>query len=128
MMLGMLTLWMALEAGYQPLGDLAMYEQARLYSERSFYLEMQARVTIAHTLFVGGEVTTYMSPLSLNNWDPTRMLYQFNAGLRVDGIEVGFRHYCTHPVMTYLPWRRLGRQYWEGAWEQIYARVEIGEK
>jgi hypothetical protein len=118
----------ALEVGWMPQGDFLMHEPTSIVTlEGMFYVDFEARATLFGFLFAGGEVKTIMWGVGWNNYSPERMLYQFNAGIRLDPLELGWRHYCTHPMWTYLQsWNGTAR--WEGSYEEVYLRLEIGGK
>ncbi len=123
-----LILAAALELGWMPLGDFLMhdpYQSIRIAG--TFYVDMEARATLFGFLFAGGEVKTFMWKMTdgYQFW-PERMLYQFNAGLTWGPAELGWRHYCTHPVTPYLSnW--IGEARWEGGYEEVYLRLTVGD-
>ncbi len=112
----------ALEIGWLPIDSLKMYEQPMSYqSNQSGYIQFESEVELFKHLFVGGSIRTYISK-NKNSYDfwPTRDGYMFYTGLRYDILEIGFRHYCTHPV---VPWDYQFNPIWEGAYEEIYFRI-----
>jgi len=119
-----LVLAMALEVGWMPLGDFVMREPPGFVSVTgSFYVDMEARATAFGFLFVGGEVKTFMWHYEGEySFAPERMLYQFNAGVTWGPVEIGYRHFCTHPISVYLSWP--GKALYEGAYEEVYLRLE----
>lgn len=122
-----LVLAAALEVGWMPMCDFLMHDPpAYVVTTDAFYVDMEARATAWGFLFVGGEVKTFMWKSTPGyDFSPERMLYQFNAGLTWGPLELGFRHYCTHPIMPYL-WSWPGQAKWEGAYEELYLRVDTG--
>ena len=121
-----MILAMALEVGWLPSGDFIMHEPTE-YMEvaGTFYVDMEARATAFGFLFVGGEVKTFMWKYENGSYyfSPERMLYQFNAGLTWGSAELGWRHYCTHPMQPYLyEWK--GQAKYEGSYEEVYLRIE----
>jgi hypothetical protein len=123
-----LVLAFALEVGWMPMGDFIMREPtAWVTTAGSFYVDMDARATVAGFLFVGGEVKTLMWKTTTGyDFSPERMLYQFNAGLAWGPAELGWRHYCTHPITPYTSYPGPAR--WEGAYEELYLRLEYNGK
>jgi hypothetical protein len=122
-----IVLAFALEVGWMPQGDFLMHEPTSIVTlQGMFYVDLDARITLWGSTFVGGEVKTIMWKGERYSFSPERMLYQFNAGIKLDPLELGWRHYCTHPMWTYLQsWKGTAR--WEGAYEEVYLRLEIGE-
>ena len=118
-----------LEVGFLPQGDLVMYDSMaldRIYPVRNYgYTELQVELQAFGLVFVGGGVKTmiFNHPDQGMSFFPYGANYNVNAGLRFRGIEVGWRHYCIHPVM---PWVGLVRDYepvWEGWYEEVYFRI-----
>jgi hypothetical protein len=84
---------------------------------------MDARATAWGFLFVGGEVKTLMyKTLAGYDFSPERMLYGFNAGVKWGAVELGFRHFCTHPISPYTSYP--GPALYEGGYEEVYLRLE----
>lgn len=120
-----LTLAFALELGMLPLGSWVMYQPPATVQEQSeFYQQFESRVILWDRLFVGGDVRIYdwMDKGALNFW-PSRAAFTFKTGINCRGVELGFRHYCTHPIVTYMPIEKSTVR-WEGAYEEIYLRLE----
>ena len=118
-----LVLIFALECGLIPTDNFVMYQVPieRVY-DQAFYIQMEAEVELFDLLFIGGTVRTYVwkKQEGISFW-PWRDGYLFKVGLRKGPFELGFRHYCTHPV---IPYRYPIQMNWEGAYEEIYFRVE----
>jgi len=91
----------------------------------SFYAQLDVEAEAWGAVFVGGSIRTNVWRLEdgFGFW-PERDLYGFRAGLRLGIVEVGFRHWCTHPVMPML----LGAcdPLWEGGYEEVYLRIGNG--
>jgi len=128
-----LALFFALELGWMPSGDFLMYDPPSIVSVTgSLYVDMEARATAFGFLFAGGSVKTFMWAHDGGySFMPFRLLYEFEAGATLGPVEVGFRHYCTHPQWVYLwayQWwdARYGQAArWEGAYEEVYLRLEV---
>lgn len=120
-----------LEVGFLPQGDLVMYNSetiAEVYPVQWLgYTDLGMEIQLGNILFVGGGVKTmlFAHPSDVLNvgFFPYGAQYRVNAGIRFRGVEVGFRHYCIHPVM---PWVGIVKDYeptWEGWYEEVYFRV-----
>jgi hypothetical protein len=124
-----LILVAALELGVAPVDQMIMYGPPDDIFSASpiIYTQLEARVMMFDVLFVGGSVQTQTWWDGEGSFWPFRAAYLFEAGLRHKWLEIGFRHYCTHPVMPLQPlWVDPPTQEtrWEGGYEQIYIRLE----
>jgi hypothetical protein len=85
---------------------------------------MESRVYLWDMLFAGGRLEVYDWPdgSGASFW-PNRVGFNIEAGLRWGIAEIGWRHYCTHPVIPlfYVP---IENRRWEGSYEEIYIRLE----
>ena len=115
-----------------PMGDFLMYEPPSVVSVTgTVYTELEARATAWGVLWVGGMVRTFAwDQAGTYSFMPFRLLYQFEAGVTLGALEVGFRHYCTHPQWVYM-WALQSQEptygqgaRWEGAYEEVYLRIE----
>ena len=121
------TLFFALELGAVTENAWLMYEtDPYIMSSPSYYTELEVEVEIADMLFAGGSVKTRMWD-SDGSWTfyPFNDEYIFNAGLRFDPVEVGFRHLCTHPVIPYISATAPDVINYEGSYDEFYIRFEI---
>jgi len=124
-----IALFFALELGIVPQAGVLMYEpEERFAMEGAFYTELEAEVLVFNTLFAGGGVRTYVTPGSSVVWSfaPNTTVYDFGAGLRFkDTLELGWRHRCFHPTIAYLPLFEQEVRGMEGAYDEIYIRVQV---
>lgn len=115
----------ALELGIQPFGDLRAYEPNYAHrNEWTFYQKMEARTYLWDMLFAGGRLEIYDWPDGgLDSFWPYRVGFNIEAGFRWSFLEIGWRHYCTHPVIPrfHVP---IENRRWEGGYEEIYIRLE----
>jgi hypothetical protein len=121
-----LTLAFALELGILPMSSWVMYDPpATVQEQPEFYQQFEARAILWDHLFLGGDVRIYdwMAKEEISFW-PSRGAFTLNAGVAFGDIELGFRHYCTHPIVPYMP-IQTGKAKWEGAYEEIYLRLEV---
>lgn len=122
-----LALFFALEVGFLPGGYMETYTYYGATDETfagAYYVDMDAEVRLFDILFIGGGSKVYMDRThGMINFIPNTVNYNFVAGARYGPLEVGFRHYCIHPIM---PWSRYRVEMpeWEGWYEEIYVRIE----
>jgi hypothetical protein len=81
---------------FDPAGS-AMFNIPQSY-QTTLGVEAQA---FDNHLFVGGSVETWESPNGQGFFNPSETFYVFSAGLRGWGFEVGYRHECGHPVVSW---------------------------
>lgn len=120
-----LAILFALEAGMIPQNAWYLYEDNQVSNSTGYYttLEFEAQ---AWWLFAGGSVRTDMQTDNLTNYDPHWMTYTFNAGVRWNMVEVGWRHMCSHPIQTYVMDHRFYQNpVVEGSFDEVYARVQV---
>ena len=83
------------------------------------YVEMGVEVTVVNHLVIGGVMTSHQVPHGTYQWRPIGMEYEVTLAFRFPPLEVGFRHYCTHPVVAFntpTEWKDRGG-------EQLYLRL-----
>ena len=66
---------------------------------QTYETTLGVEATIADFAFVGGQVQTWETPAGGAFFTPLQSLYQFNAGFRFHGFELGFRHECDHMTL-----------------------------
>jgi len=54
---------------------------------------------------------------------PYQMTFRFDAGWRNEFLDIGFRHYCMHPVVPWLALTEAPMCEWEGAYEELFVRI-----
>lgn len=119
-----------LEVGFLPNNSWLAYDiettQYEIFMQEcpSLYSELNAEIELADVLFVGGAVRTDMWPTTLVSHNPYWVTFDFNAGFRVKGLELGFRHTCTHPIEIYSALAMSREPLLEGAYEEIYLRIK----
>lgn len=108
-----------------PAGDFRMHDPPGHVSfEDSFYVHLEAEAVFFDSLFFGGSIRTFMWHVQNSYvFYPERDLYEFRAGVRLSSMELGFRHFCTHPVMPYLG-LDTEQTRWEGGYEEVYLRLQ----
>jgi hypothetical protein len=123
-----LALFFALELGYLPGGVVETYYFEKpewMELQGSFFTEFEAEAELFGVGFIGGELKTYMNKYAVNkSFKPLAAEYAFYAGLRWSALELGFRHYCTHPVVPWMYYQDVTPQ-WESWYEEIYLRLEV---
>lgn len=126
-MSGLLWLMLALEVGATR-GDIQM-GQALIPLDVPLYALFSARGGVG-PLFIEGSIRNRFSLESVGvpGGVPDRDEYFFGGGLTFKGegwgLDGGFRHYCTHPVYTWVHDREVPPA-WERWYEELYVSVKI---
>src|SRR4030042_1264571 len=124
-----LALIVQLEPGYMPLDTWRGYvPDSNLFVgvDLPLYANLGVEIEIAGLVFIGGSVRTEfsMKEFKVGSFSPHLMNYGFGVGIRpVEGIEIGFRHHCLHPIVPYMQDSGFHLTY-EGAYEEIYILIK----
>ena len=115
-----------IELGYSPFYDsINVMDESniRIRTENTYYITLDTEVVILDHLFIGGAVKTYFNDkLESYDFSPFESDYLFKAGLRFNNLEVGFRHFCLHPVRPYeMYYQPQGST--DGSYEEFYIRI-----
>ena len=117
--------------GLMPLNDFAMWQVDAVYAEYisqpkiSYYADYQGEIsTPKDVFFIGGWIKCVFQPSAKSkNMVPLREAYNFHAGIRYDRFEIGFKHFCMHPLALHI--NNKGSDYAiYGAYEEIYIKIE----
>lgn len=97
-----LALWFALQAGFMP-NDLMVVYRPGIVSldQQTEYVNLQGELrAFDNRVFLGGSIKTEMQQDGARaNFMPESSTYLFTAGLRLGGVEIGYLHVCSHPVV-----------------------------
>ena len=116
----------ALEAGLLPHYGFVMYEPdlQAVFADHSFYTHLEASVE-AYGFYVGGAMRCYFWKCRDGyDFSPYQMTFRFDAGWRNDFLNIGFRHYCMHPVVPFLALKGAPLCKWEASYEELFVRIE----
>ena len=114
-----------LELGFSPLYssyNSLPVDSFGIENTNIFYVNLDVEVEIFDHLFIGGAVKTYTQNDDGVSLYPFEANYLFKAGLRFNNLELGFKHFCLHPVRPY-------EMYYEpqgstnSAYEEFYIRI-----
>lgn len=117
----------ALELGISPQIGVLQYEPLEVdtYEWGVAYTQLEAEVQLFDVLFAGGSVRTYILPADgWLSWSPNTTVYDWRCGLRWRFAELGWRHRCFHPTIPYQPILNQVVTGIEGAYDELYIRLE----
>lgn len=123
-----LLFFFTLELGWMPHGEFVMYDAPLLFESfpvaYTAYAELEAEVELFGIFFAGGSIRTSVWQLQHSSWTffPHKAVYGFFAGARWKLLELGFRHFCIHPVVPYFGLIQP-EALWEGAYDELYLRI-----
>jgi hypothetical protein len=108
------------EVGYVPV-DMFM----NIFNQdimNSYYTDFSARIFLFDFVFAGGGMRCHFTQrdLSRANFTPYTMDYSFEAGIKIEGFSIGFRHNCFHPTLC----NSVQGSSVNAAYEEIYIRFE----
>ncbi len=115
-----------IELGYSPFYDsrnVSAMDNIRIRNESVYYITLDAEIVILDHLFIGGAVKTYFQDDAIDyTFLPFEADYLFKAGIRLNNLELGFRHFCLHPVRPYeMYYQPQGST--DGSYEEFYIRI-----
>jgi hypothetical protein len=90
-----------LKGGYMPIDKLDL-NNAHGYCEADFFTDLSVRLILFNLFFVDGEMACNFTLKSGNaNFTPYFMNFQVGGGIKIGGLEAGYRHACYHPVLNF---------------------------
>lgn len=114
------------EMGIIPAGHLRMYDfTRRVYKELSFYGDFTFKVNMFNDhLYYGVGTKIYMWKIrESKTFKPDSVNFLFFAGFRFnENVEIGFRHYCDHPIKA---WDNGSNTFLERWYEEIYIKLNF---
>lgn len=115
-----------LELGYSPFYDsrnASEIDNIRIRNESIYYITLDAELILFNHIFIGGAVKTYFqNDASDYSYFPFESDYLFKAGFKYKNIEIGFKHFCLHPVRPYeMYYQPQGST--DGSYEEFYIRI-----
>lgn len=120
-----LVLLYFLKLGYSPFYDsrnVMPVSNIRIRSEDIYFITLDAEAVLLANIFIGGTVKTYMQNEVGKNFFPIESDYLFKVGLRYKNIEMGFRHFCLHPVRPYeMYYQPQGST--DASYEEFYIKI-----
>ncbi len=119
-----------IELGYSPFYDnlnSLPTEVKHIRNESVLYITLDAEIQLFNSVFIGGAVKTYFQDDTTDySYLPFEADYLFKAGLRFGPLELGFRHFCLHPVRPYeMYYQPQGST--DGSYEEFYIRISNKE-
>lgn len=114
----------ALQLGYIPEATAIMYQPPPRVENvlEQGLVSFDAEARLFKTFYVGGSVGIPVWQAGELSFWPSELQSVVRAGVRFGGLEIGWSHLCTHPVMPYQP--LYGSQaLWEGFYDEIHIKL-----
>lgn len=124
-MIDILMFMLSLEIGVIPNGHIKMYESYRdVHTEVSYYGDFNFEARLAKTFFVGVKAKIFLWKVKDGiTFNPDAINFTFYTGLKLKNIELGFRHFCDHPIKA---WEKFHRStIFERSYQKIYLKVKL---
>ena len=120
--LGILPLGALLQ--YDPTPDMDLVQQSDpIFIDLDLYSELYTGIEWNH-FGIAGSVRTYLRKTPFGyTFQPNSVLYGAQAWFRTDWMELGYRHYCQHPVIVRFEFIRTPHIEWESAYAELYLRI-----
>jgi len=114
-----------MEVAYLPLNALWQFDQPAP-SPINFYTYLESELSFFNLVFIGGGMKSFFATHEGTKYfKPFQMNFIFFAGIKYKQFEAGFRHYCIHPIITYMT--EPVRVNWEGGYEELYFKISSKE-
>lgn len=125
-----LNFYYSLTMAFMPRNDFIIYGNDPIYElqwsheEKVYYTDIEVEMASPKDIiFVGGSIKTVFTPKDNSYTNiPLRDAFRFYFGLRYDRFELGFRHYCTHPVALYIH-NKANEFSIHGSYREIYLQI-----
>lgn len=129
MLFQVLILSAALEAGFVSGGEFNYSARNQLWLDiGALYTSLSAQVKYK-TIYVGGQLDNYFTPITIVNYSPFQMVFIFRAGLDFDNIQFGYEHSCFHPMQPYaiIIGNEIKPKY-EGGYDKFFVRISTKQR
>ena len=75
--------------------------------------------------FVGGYYQSTFYSSQGFGFEMDNDIFEFRAGWKSDNVEIGFKHNCSHPLVSYL-WQHPDLiNLREGGWQEFYLKLSL---
>lgn len=86
-----------------PIFELAYVETAYddfMYPENTTESTVGVEAELFEHVYIKGGSVNYQSYGAVDVWQPYKVIYKFEAGIKWNGIEAGYYHECEHRVIS----------------------------
>jgi hypothetical protein len=122
-----IILTFALKIAFVPFQNDYLYDidsrYERCTTENYFYVDSSAKIDLFDLFFITGQINIPMlKTTDMYTFSPFNVGSRFSAGLHYSYFEIGFIHYCIHPVIPFH-FMNFSIQY-EGNHSEFYLQIQ----
>lgn len=89
------------------------------------YVQMDIELTMFNFIFIGGKMKTGIQGTdNVTDYVPFELSSLFNTGIRFQGVELGWRHLCVHPIRPFDVMYNTNSSF-DGGYNEYYLRMEV---
>lgn len=129
-LLSLIAILYSLEAGYSSGGFLLWNynpEKADLIKSKTLYTNLGVKIKV-WSFYIGGSIETPVQHISngafnMGSFNPIKENYSFDAGFKRKWFELGYQHFCTHPMTAYVPNSFIDYKF-EGSYDRVFIKIE----
>jgi len=115
--------------GYIPKNTIPIFETQKHENLQEFFTSFETEIILNDFIFIGGKISCNFFFEEINNFIPYFVDFDFKTGIRYKQIEIGFSHYCAHPLVAWFDpnseiWPEIN---YEGGYEKIYIKFRNKE-
>jgi hypothetical protein len=117
-----MILLLCVQIGIMPINNYQLWdynEHPTYENQFEDYLSFDFEFEAYDIFFIGGKINTIFFQKNIKNYVPVEMEFLFKTGVRWRGFEIGFNHFCQHPVTTFNSHKRINVT-GEGGYEKLY--------
>ena len=108
------------QIGYAPMGIAGQYDVPES-DGKCLYSDLGIEFKILDLFFIKGATKTYFIFDEFHGF-PFFAYYSFGAGIRFNGIEIGYNHKCLHPVISNQ--NNIGNT---NSYDEIYFKIQTND-
>lgn len=121
-MINILAILFSIEFGFLPIDNFELHQTWKTENYNNYYMENTIELSIYDIFYLGGDTRITASNINIKNFYLSEIWFNFFLTLKFKGFEIGFRHFCEHPLMPYISKNGIGEIIAEGAYEEIYIK------
>jgi len=114
---------LAFELGFLPSSHFVVNDADYVFKDVSFYSEFSVDAKLYGFTAFGEARTYFWKNREGYSFSPDSMTYMAGVKYSAGPLEIGFRHYCFHPVVPFV--MRDYKFAYNGGYEEMYVRASL---